>query len=447
MTQPFYVLKRRRGRAGFTMVELVIVIALIGILASAFVGVLVPMMNFFFYYPESSRVNSAAADLMEIILEGDDQARGLRYAGLSCDIGGGGGGASGITAATSSGSTQTLTYNYVDSDYCGSSAARVSHTVTLVYDSSTGTVTRAIDGGSASVIPKYVGSASDINFTIPGGGTQLFRYFSINADDMGTAPLSATIGYVKNVGNNNSKTAGTSLAVTVPGGGVARGNLLAVYFAMDGDTTAPTCADTKGSVYTVGANAQFASPGTGNVRTTLFYAPVNTALVSGDTITVTHPSVTARAMSVSEFSNVNTFHTSAATTGTSTTPSSGNAATTVANTLLVGAIGAEGPVEDSFTPGGSYNAAPPTEDGTTTGTAATNITMDPEYRVVGAAGNYPADGTITSRDWAAALAVFYNSAIYRVDVEVIAIQGNGEVGSGAGQIRLKSGVDIKQYTT
>jgi prepilin-type N-terminal cleavage/methylation domain-containing protein len=178
---------------GFTIVELTIVIAVVAILASAFVALFAPQINMYFYYPQSSRVNAAAADLLQVILEGDEKAKGLRYTGPPCAIGGGGGGGSTITTASTAGNTSTLTYNYVDSDYCGTGAAQISHTVTLVYDRSIGTVTRAIDGGSAVNIPYYVGTSSDIDFSVSGGGTDIFHYFDSSGTDMGAAPAVANI--------------------------------------------------------------------------------------------------------------------------------------------------------------------------------------------------------------------------------------------------------------
>ena len=176
-----------------TLIELIIVIALIGMLASAFVNIMIPMFNIFFFYPQSTRVNSAAADLIQIVLEGDDKAKGLRFTGLPCTVGGGGGGGSTITAASTAGTTSTLTYNYIDSDYCASTAGRTSHTVTLVYDSSLGTVTRAVDGGTAYNIPSYVVTGSDIDFSVSGGGTDIFHYFNSTPTDLGAAPAVASI--------------------------------------------------------------------------------------------------------------------------------------------------------------------------------------------------------------------------------------------------------------
>ncbi len=437
-----------RKKKGVTIVELVVTVALVAILSAAFVSVAVPMINFFLYFPQSSRTNNAAADLMQIILEGDDKAKGLRFTGVACKIGGGGAGGNNITTASTSGTTSTLTYNYADADFCNSGTSRISHTVTLVYDSSTGVVTRAIDGGAASVIPYYVNSASDIKFKVPGGGADLFHYFSSDGTDLGSDPLAASISYVKNVGTSNSKVANTSLSVTVPAAGVAKGNLLVISFAIDGVAGAISASDSRGNSYATAANASYASPGTGNVRTVILYSTVSTALVNGDTITVTYPSRTAKAMTVDEYSGVNTLDVISVATGITTTPSTGNVTTTDNNELLVAAFGVEGDITEIFTAGGSFSASPPPESGTTGSTAATNATIDPAYQIVSSAGTYAATATLSvSTDCARALATFYNSSIYRVDVDVIALQGSGNVEDNVGQIHLKSGVQIKQYTT
>ena len=171
------------------MIELIIVIAIIGILASGLSTIMVPVMNFFFYYPESSRVNAATADLLQTITEGDINIRGLRYTGPPCSIGGGGGGGSTITAA----STTSLTYNYVNPEYCGSGAARIAHTVVLTIDTVNHVVTRTLDGGTAVNIPDYATTASGIKFDPPGGGVNFFHYFDAAGGDLGASPAVATI--------------------------------------------------------------------------------------------------------------------------------------------------------------------------------------------------------------------------------------------------------------
>ena len=224
-----------------------------------------------------------------------------------------------------------------------------------------------------------------------------FAYYTETSDPI--------ITYVKNVGTNTNQAAGnTTLAVTVPAAGVALDNMVVVYFAQDASGTNPTCADTGGNTYTRQVNASSANTNA-VARLAIFTAPVTTALVNGNTITVTWTTATtSEAMSVSEFSNVDVIDGAAVTaTGSSTSPATGNAATTYREELLIGGIAVEGPSTDSFTAGSNYTTGPPTRAGTTLATATNNVTIDPEYRIVSATGSYLADGTITNRDWAAAI--------------------------------------------
>lgn len=177
-----------RHKRGFTLIEIIIVVAITGILAGAFSSVFTPVMTFFFYYPQASNVQAAAADLLQAIIDGDNRAKGLRYTGLPCTIGGGGGGGSTITAAT----TTSITYNYIEWDYCGTGAARTSHTVVLTLDTGNDVVTRTIDGGAASNIPSYVTTSSNIDFNAP-GGANFFHYFDAAGTDLGGTPAVANI--------------------------------------------------------------------------------------------------------------------------------------------------------------------------------------------------------------------------------------------------------------
>jgi hypothetical protein len=238
-----------------------------------------------------------------------------------------------------------------------------------------------------------------------------FAYYVFKKDaTSGTG--SGTITHVQNVGTQATYAAGTTTILTLAvGKSTTVGNLLIVYFTIDGIAGTVSCADTGNNVYTVAADAQFAVPGTGNVRTVILYAPVTTGLVAGNTITVTHPSRTAKAMSVHEFSGVASVETSAVATGTGTAASSGNATTTFANSLLIGALGVEGILGDTFTPGAGYSAG--TRTATANATATNNVTIDPEWQIVSTTGTRVADGGVddlTNRDWAAAQATFYGSA-------------------------------------
>src|SRR5213595_1125941 len=167
----------------------------------------------------------------------------------------------------------------------------------------------------------------------------------------------AVIAFVKNIGTNSSATTDTTITVTVPAAGVATGHSVILTLAMADASGGVTATDSKGNTYSLAADITNAS----NVRTVILAAHNVTALVSGDTITVTHPSASVRALSANEFSGLSPTsaldqtHTA---TGSSTAPSSGTtaAATSEAAELLLGAMGVAGPISDTFTLGASYTA-------------------------------------------------------------------------------------------
>ncbi|MBX3025899.1 VWA domain-containing protein [bacterium] len=221
---------------------------------------------------------------------------------------------------------------------------------------------------------------------------------------LSAAPAAATITHVKTIGTASSKTAGTTIAVTVPAGGVAAGNSIILTLAMDNASGTVSATDSANNTYSADATVTNAD----GVRTVILAAHNVAALAAGNTITVSHPSVTARALAANEFSGIlapSPLDKVKTQTGTGTVPSSGlSATTTQAYELVIGAIGVEGPSGDSFTAGPYYTGL--TRAGTTGGTADTNITINPEFRIVTLTGAYAADGTITSRDWAVALATY-----------------------------------------
>lgn len=112
------------------------------------------------------------------------------------------------------------------------------------------------------------------------------------------------ISYVKNVGTNGSvSTTATTLAVTVPAGGVPVGDLLTVRFCSNTYTVAGTvsCADTRGNTY----QTDFSRINTADGINILFSSLVTVALLAGDTITVTFPAGDQPyALSVDEFTGI-----------------------------------------------------------------------------------------------------------------------------------------------
>jgi hypothetical protein len=227
---------------------------------------------------------------------------------------------------------------------------------------------------------------------------------------LGALPALAAITKVRDLGTAFSVVPGTSLSVTVPSPGVAAGDRIVIAFVMDLATGAVSASDTRGNAYSVDADVA-SSLGLGVRRTLILSANASTALVAGDTITVSFGLISVlKAMVVTEFSGIAP---AGALDRTSTrsnslpdvSPTSGfTVATSQADELLFGAIGVLQPLASGFTPGPSYTALP--RAGTSTG-GATDITIDPEFRIVSAVGSYEANGTLAaSALWSSAIATY-----------------------------------------
>jgi hypothetical protein len=79
----------------------------------------------------------------------------------------------------------------------------------------------------------------------------------------------------------------------VPAAGIAMGNRIILTFGLNPSSGTISSSDSRTNSYTVDRSVTNGS-GTTGVRTVIISAYVGTALTSGDTITCTHPSVTAR---------------------------------------------------------------------------------------------------------------------------------------------------------
>jgi hypothetical protein len=157
--------------------------------------------------------------------------------------------------------------------------------------------------------------------------------------------VSYTLG-VSSLATANSTTPGATLAVTVPAGGVPVGNTVILSFAMDPNTGAVSATDTQGNTYAVDKDNNVNSGATTGVRTVVLSAHVTRALVANNTITITHPSVTARAVSACYASGlVSASRVDQTALGGSTTAATSGAtasATTLyADELLIGVVGIE----------------------------------------------------------------------------------------------------------
>ena len=219
----------------------------------------------------------------------------------------------------------------------------------------------------------------------------------------------AAIALVRNLGATGSGATGTTIAVTVPAGGVPAGHTVIVTVALDPAAGAVSCSDSKGNTYTKDLDVTRGS-GTDGVRTVVCSAAIRTALAAGNTVVATHPSVIARAVNAAEFSGFLTpaLDRSASATGATTTLSSGaTAVTTQAAELLIGAAGIESKHPTDFTPAPGYTSLGYASSETIPNGLAKQITLYTQYRVVSTTGSYSANGTVQpSRQWAAAIATY-----------------------------------------
>ena len=264
------------------------------------------------------------------------------------------------------------------------------NTVTSVTLTSGGAVaTAGVSGSPYSIVPSAAVGTGLTNYNI----SYVNGSLTVNM----AAPTS--------IGQANSITSNTSLSVTVPAGGVAAGNTIIVSFAMDPNAGTVSVADTKSNSYSKDVDILNSK----GVRTLVFSAPVTTALVAGNTITVTYPATVSKAVSIYSVSGlVSASRVDQTQTGpgTAIAVSSGNtAATAQASELLIGAIGSES-YDTTFTVGTGYTVmnSAIANDGNNTNAS---ISIFPEYRIVSATGVYDANGTLSvSRDWAAAIVTY-----------------------------------------
>ena len=147
-----------QNQNGFTLIEALVTLVIAGVLASAFVSLVIPQANLFFYMPQRLRVQNAAQDVLSLIIEGDSRGLGLRFSN-----------------AISAPSATSVSYTYFSDDF-------TSHTVVLTYDSTNKVVTRQIDGGTAENIPYYLKTTSGM--TINPAETNFFRYYDSGDTEM-----------------------------------------------------------------------------------------------------------------------------------------------------------------------------------------------------------------------------------------------------------------------
>lgn len=210
-----------------------------------------------------------------------------------------------------------------------------------------------------------------------------------------------------NIGTNSSKTNASTMAISVPVGGVPAGSLIVFCNTENSITTSVT--DTASNTYN--RYDTIHNPG-------IAYSFNSSALSSGNTITANN-SATGIVQCISAFyatgiqtssSPLDATAAAAGNTGTAVSITT-TGATSVAGVLIVGVVNVNGPNTDTFTQdttneGGFSNF--PVKVGTSGGSATSNFTLQggavAGWGSIGSPTYAPTLGT--SRTWQAALATF-----------------------------------------
>jgi hypothetical protein len=168
------VVRRAERETGLTAVEMVIGMAVMGILVAAVAGVMVPLVKASVYLPRKIRVNELANQIAMEMIEGRGKSMGLL-------------GARRILLAQDT----RLDYQYIDVD-----TPSTVHTVSLAWDPVTERVTRSLDGGAVQDLPLTL--EGEIRVIPKAESSELFIYFDDNSIRL-TAPVAnpSQIRYVR----------------------------------------------------------------------------------------------------------------------------------------------------------------------------------------------------------------------------------------------------------
>lgn len=160
-------------KAGFTLIELVMIVLITSVLSLAGVHIMQFVVRNSFYLPNQVQADLVAAEALEIIVEGDSLAHGLRFCKTVS-----------IAAATQVQVTNQGVLTNLDNQ-------------TITYNLSGGILTRQIDAGASTPIPYF--KASDMAISGGGAGGALFTYYDVS-DNLLTQPVTAA--NVRRIGIN-----------------------------------------------------------------------------------------------------------------------------------------------------------------------------------------------------------------------------------------------------
>jgi len=150
-TPLFVNLCHKRRRAGFTLIELIMVILIVAILSVSGAFLMVYLVQNSVFIPNKLNTDMLAAQALDIMVEGDSVAKGIRFSKSIISISG-----------------NQVVFNNQDGQ-----------AITLRLDSVANKLYRSVNGGAEALIPYYAGTG--VNIT--GQSGKLFTYHGANESE------------------------------------------------------------------------------------------------------------------------------------------------------------------------------------------------------------------------------------------------------------------------